>query len=1557
MFQRLYGYSDIEPADVTIFKKIVNDFKIEQNEKARAVQQEAITELWKKLGTFDRKKLTILEQLGQGSFGSVYRAVYEKKKVVVKQLFITKESASSNDPTKEDLADDLKYEAIMLLKAEGSGVVKLIAIDADYEPPRMITEYLCNKTVENEYQLALMEDTSSIFHPNNPQNLEEKDNNGIADPVLLQVLRISRDIASALARIHDLGIIHLDVAARNILLDLNKRPKLADFGCAVMESDMLQIYDWRLKKTDAEINKRRSNDPEFARKFKMYHHERNINWMPYWAITDPKAGIPRIDRKTDVYSFGALMYEMITQHPPHEQQSREEVIKEKLKKLGDPQVPSNLNSKFSTIMLSCWEHYDKQSSMTDISVRLLVAHHSIATENYEKDSSYTDVSSMLVSRASGHSLFSNSSVPLSRPVTGKIRLQFDGVNTTMTTAKRQEIERSGYPKQKLEDALNCAINFKDHRTVSLVMMCVSIENNADQIDILGLCLDYLELLAGDQHCTTDDGDNFLNLSRMILEIANKTEEKADELGPDYAGQILCKALSSLSALLINKSFSELPSVDDESNKSLESELCKLMIRALFKYSDNADVIGKAAAAVFSLSGLSLIMLSKLHIGCVIYGLLSAMKEHQNNEPLVIECVRALSCFPIQLLTDPRPSGSTNPYITAEKSAISVKGATVASGRKTVGVSKTSAVANMRKKSVAQMPASSKSITQVSDVTDKGSDVYSSVSYFIRTAIDSIMKCIEDEEECGEYTEFLLETCLTSLFNMCESGLNDSDLINRLLHQANAEEINALVSALRTFPDNFRIQQGAIGMLAHLMNTGLPIFNRERGIVTSIIVAPVPADERLAAYLKLDPSLKLALTAMKKFRVNDQIAIGIESSENDFAAEANISTGVFHNTQTTSAATATKTRATATAVLDFNSIVNQSTIEPEGEEDDIPLEIDSRGEQITSAPLQRSVAVLLGISCNSRKKGKEMQDNLRKTQYNQLLLLAFRNFRRDVSLIRFGCHALSFTCRRNADHQKMLNNLFIFDHLYRALDRHKTIWEIVEAVICAVTGMLEPPQDVSELSPNVVNNVYASQGVRMGDALVPNLRKKIADLLKEKLQERKKSYIGNKIARELTKSLNAGGSLLQSLAISVAEFQVNGECSLLVMNFFKLLCGIGFWIPEMMKQWNTDVFLDISRLLENSRYKQQFLAVVGRTLAKGAKSTTKAVQLDVNSSTFDSYKRYSVLQFVLLSLKWHGHQSSVLASGLAIITAIIRQALNEDAVIGDEIIEYKDFRSPISVHRKTALTNDIVGLCMEAMMRKEDNPILIRYSLWLLVIFISERNKEGYDSEAMQLASRLGINGCLGWAQTVASRYKDYYSLQVLCSLFLIWMEHHGRFDNVPIEELEEIRTIQLRNIANDITSYRALEEEGHDTYLLGENNSMFGDLKTIANKLLRLAVAHIEDNDNEPVDVAVQETVLIEEFELEQYPVNIQVTATSTIESADGKQFTAYQIQVTWDSTLNWRVARRFSEFIDLKDKLEFVSRHVDINCSSSDLIRKTTFDSMKAVSLLILTYLYYYGP
>src|SRR5438445_2107879 len=142
----------------------------------------------------------ILRRLGQGGMGQVYLAeqLSLKRKVALKVLLPGLAASPS-------ALQRFKAEAEAVARATHANIVQVYYIGAVDGLPYMALEYVEGKNLR-EY-------------------LAKK-----GPPELPQVLSIMRQVAAALVRAGELGIIHRDIKPENILLTRKGEVKVADFG-------------------------------------------------------------------------------------------------------------------------------------------------------------------------------------------------------------------------------------------------------------------------------------------------------------------------------------------------------------------------------------------------------------------------------------------------------------------------------------------------------------------------------------------------------------------------------------------------------------------------------------------------------------------------------------------------------------------------------------------------------------------------------------------------------------------------------------------------------------------------------------------------------------------------------------------------------------------------------------------------------------------------------------------------------------------------------------------------------------------------------------------------------------------------------------------------------------------------------------------------------------------------------------------------------------------------------------------------------------------------------
>jgi serine/threonine protein kinase len=104
---------------------------------------------------------------------------------------------------------------------------------------------------------------------------------------LKQVCTYAREIASALDYIHSQGIIHRDIKASNVLLDEDGRCYLSDFGIARAASESTQLTSTG-----------------------------NVMGTVDYLAPELFESDRRADERSDLYSFGILLYEMVTGRLP-----------------------------------------------------------------------------------------------------------------------------------------------------------------------------------------------------------------------------------------------------------------------------------------------------------------------------------------------------------------------------------------------------------------------------------------------------------------------------------------------------------------------------------------------------------------------------------------------------------------------------------------------------------------------------------------------------------------------------------------------------------------------------------------------------------------------------------------------------------------------------------------------------------------------------------------------------------------------------------------------------------------------------------------------------------------------------------------------------------------------------------------------------------------------------------------------------------------------------------------------------------------------------------------
>ncbi|MGH9169837.1 MAG: diguanylate cyclase [Acidimicrobiales bacterium] len=205
----------------------------------------------------------LVEELGRGASTAVYRALRGGEEYAVK----IQELNGSDDPARIGF----RREAAILAAIRHPCLAKVFEVGDDGRTSWLAMELIGGRT------LAELIDTDGAL-------AEAK------------VLSVAADVASALAAAHRVGLVHRDVAPRNIVLRADGRAVLIDFGLAT------------------QTGTRQADDSV-------------VGTVMYSA--PEQTGMVRrpVDRRSDLYSLGAILFECVTGSPPFDADDAGEVVR------------------------------------------------------------------------------------------------------------------------------------------------------------------------------------------------------------------------------------------------------------------------------------------------------------------------------------------------------------------------------------------------------------------------------------------------------------------------------------------------------------------------------------------------------------------------------------------------------------------------------------------------------------------------------------------------------------------------------------------------------------------------------------------------------------------------------------------------------------------------------------------------------------------------------------------------------------------------------------------------------------------------------------------------------------------------------------------------------------------------------------------------------------------------------------------------------------------------------------------------------------------------------
>ncbi|XP_078075963.1 interleukin-1 receptor-associated kinase 4 isoform X1 [Mustelus asterias] len=240
-------------------------------------------ELMQRTGNFDgRPVLGGGNKIGEGGFGVVYRGYINNRMVAVKKLTA---APDQHNVSMGELKLQFSQEIKTLAKFEHENLVELLGFSNDGEHSCLVYAYMPNGSLLD--RLACLDNTAPLSWNTR--------------------CSIAQGTANGLKYLHENNHIHRDVKSANILLDGTFVPKVSDFGLTRASSNLAQTM----------------------------LTEKIVGTTAYMA---PEAMRGEITSKSDVFSFGIVLLEIITGLPPVDEHREPQLLLDIKEEIEDEEM-------------------------------------------------------------------------------------------------------------------------------------------------------------------------------------------------------------------------------------------------------------------------------------------------------------------------------------------------------------------------------------------------------------------------------------------------------------------------------------------------------------------------------------------------------------------------------------------------------------------------------------------------------------------------------------------------------------------------------------------------------------------------------------------------------------------------------------------------------------------------------------------------------------------------------------------------------------------------------------------------------------------------------------------------------------------------------------------------------------------------------------------------------------------------------------------------------------------------------------------------------------------
>ncbi|KAL3642000.1 hypothetical protein CASFOL_012815 [Castilleja foliolosa] len=301
------------------------DLQLKKQNSSRILSKSADIRKPNEVWEIDPSKLEILYHVAKGAYGTVCRGTYDTQDVAVKLLDWGADDMGTAQANAHRAA--FKQEVSVWHKLDHPNVTRFVGASMgtsqlkipSNDPSKSFTNLpsrACCVVVEFLHGGTL----KNFLRMNREKKLPFK-----------TVIQLALDLSRGLSYLHSKKIVHRDVKAENMLLDTERRLKIADFGVARVEAQ-------------------NPSDMTGQTGTPGYMAPEVLDSMPY-------------NRKCDVYSFGICLWEIYCC----------DLSSSDVKNNVRPRIPRCCPSSLANIMKRCWDASpDKRPEMDDV-VKMLEA--------------------------------------------------------------------------------------------------------------------------------------------------------------------------------------------------------------------------------------------------------------------------------------------------------------------------------------------------------------------------------------------------------------------------------------------------------------------------------------------------------------------------------------------------------------------------------------------------------------------------------------------------------------------------------------------------------------------------------------------------------------------------------------------------------------------------------------------------------------------------------------------------------------------------------------------------------------------------------------------------------------------------------------------------------------------------------------------------------------------------------------------------------------------------------------------------------------------------------